>query len=124
MFYHMASKKILIVEDELIIALMLEQMVAQMQHEVIGKVSTGEEAIDQALSMRPDIILMDINLQGEVDGIEAASTIQEKSNIPVIYITGNTNFMCKERLKNTDYIDFLAKPVTKDQLSDSFALVS
>jgi CheY-like chemotaxis protein len=120
----MTNKRILIVEDEGILALMLEQMVTQMQHEVVDKVSTGKEAINQALSMKPDIVLMDINLKGEIDGIEAASAIQEKSDIPVIYITGNTDSMYKERLENTDYIDFLAKPVTKNQLSYSLALVS
>jgi CheY-like chemotaxis protein len=124
MFYQMTNKRILIVEDEMIIALMLEQMVAQMQCEVVGKVSSGEEAVVQALSARPDIILMDINLEGEIDGIEAASIIQRRSSIPIIYITGNTDFMYKERLQQTDYVDFLAKPITKDQLSDSFALVS
>jgi CheY-like chemotaxis protein len=120
----MANKRVLIVEDNMTIALIHEKIVTQMGHEVIDKVASGEEAVDQALSLQPDIILMDIDLEGEMDGIEAAMIIQKKSDIPVIYITSNTNFRYKERLKNTDYIDFLAKPISKCQLSDSFVFLS
>lgn len=120
----MTSKKVLIVEDEMIIALMLEQMVVKMGHEVVDKVSTGESAIEKALCYRPDVILMDIRLQGEIDGIEAIAVIQKRLDIPVIYITGNTDQMYKQRIKQTDYLDFLVKPITQYKLSSLFDLAS
>lgn len=120
----MAKKKILIVEDEMIISLTLEQMVTQMGHQVVDKVTTGEKAIQKALESHPDVILMDIRLQGKMDGIEAISEIQKEMNVSVIYITGNTDQMYRQRVKQTDYLDFLVKPVTQHQLSHSLDLAS
>ncbi len=117
------KKKVLIVEDEMIIALMLEQMVSKLGYEIVGKVSTGEMAVEQSVACRPDIILMDIRLQGEIDGIEAVTKIQESMNTStVIYITGNTDKKHKERIKKTKYLDFLVKPVNRQQLSHSLSL--
>lgn len=120
----MANKKVLIVEDEMIISLMLEQMVVQMGHKVVGKATSGEVAVKQALEVQPEVILMDIRLQGNMDGVEAISQIQEKINVSVIYITGNTDQMYKKRVKETQYLDFLIKPVTQHQLSHSLDLAS
>jgi CheY-like chemotaxis protein len=120
----MVSKNVLIVEDELIIALMLEQMVTQMGYNVVDKVTTGELAIEKATMLQPDIILMDIRLQGEIDGVEAISEIQKMHDIPVIYITGNTDQQHQSRLKKTEYLDFLVKPITQNKLSHSLDLAS
>lgn len=124
MFFEMAKKKILIVEDEMIISLMLEQMVTQMGHEVLAKATSGEKAIEHALELQPDIILMDIRLQGKMDGIQAISEIQKKINVSVIYITGNTDQMYRTRIQETEYLDFLVKPVTRNQLSHSLDMAS
>ena len=118
------SKRILIVEDELIIALMIEKMVTKLGHQVIGKVTTGEEAVDKVVQDTPDLILMDIRLQGEMDGIEAMQEIRKKTHIPVIYITGNTDAHNKERVKKSDYLAFLTKPVTMYDLDQSFNFAS
>ena len=120
----MTKKKVLIVEDEMIISLMLEQMISRIGHEVVDKVTTGEMAVERAVAMQPDIILMDIRLQGKMDGIEAMLEIQKTTNIPVIYITGNTDQMYKRRIKETQYLDFLVKPITQHQLSNSLDLAS
>ncbi|PAU93309.1 response regulator [Aliifodinibius salipaludis] len=120
----METKKVLIVEDEMIIAMLIERMVTNMGHEVIEKISSGEEAIDKALELSPDIILMDIRLRGEIDGIEAMSKIQEKMAIPVIYISGNSDLAHREKIEMTEYIDFLSKPITESDLSKSFNIAS
>ncbi len=114
------KKKVLIVEDEMIIALLIERMVANLGHEVIGKVSSGEEAVTMALESEPDLILMDIRLQGELDGVEAMIKIRENKNIPVIYISGNTDAVHREKIEQTDYIEFLSKPITISELDRSF----
>lgn len=111
--------KILIVEDELIIALMVEQMIRNLGHEVINTVSSGEEAIEEALNSNPDLILMDIRLKGRIDGIEAMNEIRKKNDIPVVFITGNTDQMYQQRISNLEYLEFLTKPITIKELSRS-----
>lgn len=124
MLQQMANKNILIVEDEMILSLMLSQMITQMGHKVVDNVCTGENAIEKAIELSPDVILMDIRLQGKMDGIEAITKIQEKINVSVIYITGNTDKMYRKRVKTTQYLDFLVKPITQHQLSHSLNLAS
>lgn len=108
----------------MIIAMLIERMVANLGHEVLDKVSSGEEAIEKALAQNPDLILMDIRLKGEIDGIDAICKIQEKMNIPVIYISGNSDLAHLEKIETTDYIDFLSKPITQSDLSKSFGVAS
>lgn len=120
-----SAKKILIVEDELIIALVIERMVQDLGHNVLGKVTSGEAAVRAAKEHNPDLILMDIRLQGEIDGIEAMSRIRQISrNIPVIYITGNTDDAYRKRVEQTDYLGFLTKPVTLGDLTRTFSCAS
>ena len=120
----MQTKKVLIVEDELIISLLIERMVSNLGHEVVEKVSSGEEAIAAAKQHEPDIILMDIRLQGEIDGIEAMKKIREQKDVPVIYISGNTDKLHKDKVDSSEYIEFLSKPITFSELSRSFNLAS
>lgn len=112
-------KDILIVEDDMIISLVLEKMVMRLGYEVVGRVTTGEKAIEEAGRLNPDVILMDIRLNGEIDGIEAMSTIQQTLDIPAIYITGNTDQVHRRRAEATDYIDYLIKPVDLNVLARS-----
>lgn len=121
----MEPMKVLIVEDELIISLLIERMLGNLGHEVIAKVSSGEDAIDIAREKKPDLILMDIRLQGEMTGIEAMEQIREKHNdVPVIYISGNTDKLYQEKIDSSDYIEFLSKPITFSALSRSLQLAS
>lgn len=111
------SKKVLIVEDDILQQIILEQMVTSMGHTVIAKVSKGTEAIKSALRLDAvDLILMDIKLSDNIDGIEAMSKIRKSSNVKVIYVTGNTEPENVERAKKTDYVAFLSKPVDKGLL--------
>lgn len=119
-----SSKSILIVEDELIIALMIEQMVQNLGHTVLAKVTTGEAAVEAAREHNPDIILMDIRLQGEMDGIEAISEIRRTAHIPVIYISGNSDESYRKRVEESEPLDFLTKPITLRDLSRSFSHAS
>ncbi|HKL17633.1 MAG TPA: response regulator [Halalkalibaculum sp.] len=119
-----SSKGVLIVEDELIIALMIERMVQNLGHKVLAKVTSGEAAIVAAKEHRPDIILMDIRLQGEMDGIDAMSVIRRTSNIPVIFITGNSDENYRKRVEEADPLGFLTKPITQGDLSRSFSCAS
>lgn len=114
--------KVLIVEDEMIIALMIEKMLERLGFTVVGKVTSGEEAIEFASSRKPDLILMDIRLQGEMDGIEAIRFIKEKVNTKVIYISGNTDNLYKKRVKKTDCLGFLTKPITITELKKAINL--
>ena len=83
----MLKIKILIVEDEIITAKALKQRLENMNHSVVGIVGNGEDAIQKAGETSPDIILMDIVLKGNMDGIETAKKIMNIYNIPIIYLT-------------------------------------
>jgi CheY-like chemotaxis protein len=76
--------RILIVEDESIVRLDLQQRLERMGHTVVGLASEGEEAVAKAVELKPDLILMDVRLEGEMDGIEAAGRIRERQATPVI----------------------------------------
>lgn len=113
------SKKILIVEDDMIISMVLERMIVKLNHQVINKVITGAKAIESARDLRPDLILMDIQLKDDIDGISAMQTIRETSQVPVIYITGNSDQYNLSRAKKTDFIDYLVKPIQMSDLKRS-----
>lgn len=111
------NNRILIVEDDMILAMVIEQMVLQLGYEVIDKVKKGEEAVQSALRNDPSIILMDIRLDGQMDGIEAVKQIHSNTDIPVIYITGNNDPGSRERADQTHHTEFLVKPVDQNTLS-------
>lgn len=119
-----SSKKLLIVEDELIIALMIEKMAENLGHTVLAKVTSGEDAVEAAKELNPEIILMDIRLQGEMDGIDAMNEIRRTTNIPVIYITGNSDASYQKRIEESEPLDLLTKPITLGDLSRSFSYAS
>lgn len=81
------AAQILIVEDEQIIAADLEGKLAQLGHQVVGSAASGEDAIVLAERLRPELVLMDIRIQGGMDGIEAARRIQALTGVPVVFIT-------------------------------------
>jgi CheY-like chemotaxis protein len=111
--------RVMVVEDEMIQALYIEQTLLKLGYEVIDTVSTGKAAIEKALEEKPDFITMDIQLKDNIDGIEATQEIQKRLDIPVIYITGNSNHFHSEKLQNTTFIDLLSKPVSGPQILNS-----
>ena len=80
--------KIMIVDDDSTIQMELEEYLAHMDYTVVGTADTGEGAIEMAREMKPDLVLMDINLPGEMDGISAAQKIKEEMDVAVVFITG------------------------------------
>ncbi|SHG21261.1 Response regulator receiver domain-containing protein [Fodinibius roseus] len=112
-------KKVLIVEDDMIISMVLERMINKMGFDTVEKAVTGKKAISLAQEHEPDIILMDIQLKDDIDGITAMQKIRESSDVPVIYITGNSDQYYKERARETNYIDYLIKPIEMDDLKTS-----
>jgi CheY-like chemotaxis protein len=115
-----SAKGILIVEDDMIIAMVLERMVRKLDHQVLDKVITGKEAIESARENDPDLILMDIQLKDNIDGIDAMHEIRKNSEVPVIYITGNSDQYNLNRAKETNFIEYLVKPIRMEDLKDSF----
>ncbi|MDR9415359.1 MAG: response regulator [Gracilimonas sp.] len=114
-----SSKKILIVEDDMIISLVVENMIKKLGHTLVGKSASGEEAIDLALEHKPDVVLMDIRLKGNIDGIEAVIRIKEHIDTEVIYLTGNSDKVNYDRAKATECIDLISKPFTIGELTRS-----
>jgi signal transduction histidine kinase len=102
--------KILIVEDESIIALYIKRNLLEAGYEVVAIVGSGEEAVESAAIYQPDLILMDIRLQGAMDGIEAARQIGEQSEVPIVFLTAHTDRDMLDRAKATDPFGYLIKP--------------
>ena len=105
------QKSILIVEDEVLLSAWLKIQIKYEGYLVCGCITTGEEAIEFVKETKPDVILMDINLVGEIDGIEAAEVINEKSNIPIIFMTGYVESEIYERAQKSKPVAYLTKPV-------------
>jgi len=114
----MKTADILIVEDEGIIALAIKVSLENNGHTVVGIVSTAEDAVKEASNKRPNLILMDIRINGEHDGIFAAVKIREILDIPVIYMTGFSDAATMKRALETNPHAFLAKPVNINRLQE------
>ncbi len=115
--------RILVVEDDMIIAAHICLQLTNLGYEITGIETRGEEAVVHANVNTPDIILMDVNLRGTLDGIETAKMIQQKINIPIIYLTANTDEASFQRAKETHPYAFIPKPLNSVQLRRAFALV-
>src|SRR6185436_16807290 len=102
--------RILVVEDEMIIAAKIAMQLTNLGYEVTGILPKGEEAIKHVEDEKPDIIVLDINLKGKIDGIEAAKQIQQIADIPIIYLTANSDDATFNRAKPTRPYAFISKP--------------
>ncbi len=112
----MEKKRVLLVEDEAVIAINIRKILEGRGYEVVRVVTTGEEAVKQALSGSPDLILMDIMLKGEMDGIAAAEKIKQSSDIPVIYMTAHSDDSTLQRAKATAPYGYVLKPASPNEL--------
>ena len=115
------KKKVIIVEDDLILNLLYESYLERLGFQTEGELVYGKTAIETAKKITPDLIVMDISLEGEIDGIEAMLEIRKFSDVPVIYITGNSDPYHVERAEETKYIDYLTKPIEVDDLKKSIS---
>ena len=102
--------RLLIVEDEGIVGLNIQRRLEGLGYKVVANVSSGEEAIEAAQESHPDLVLMDIKLEGNVDGIEAAAEIRDRFQIPIVYLTAYTNEETLNRAKLTEPYGYILKP--------------
>jgi len=112
----MSRKRILVVEDEAIIAEDIEISLNDMGYEVVAVVSTGEDALRESEEKHPDLVLMDVVLGGDMDGIETANRIRQNLHIPVIYLTAYTDDKMLERAKITEPFGYMIKPIREREL--------
>ena len=118
----MSSKiKILIAEDEAIFALSMQRALIRLGYEVCGLISTGEEAAARVKQEKPDLAIIDVILNGCVNGIEAATEIRLWSDIPIIFITGYEEGKLIERIKSVPSSRYLIKPITPKDLESAIA---
>lgn len=110
--------KVLIVEDDMLLSMVEERLIQKLGFDVVGKVAQGSEAIEKVLDLEPDVIVMDISLKGDMDGIETMEAIREKSGVPVIYLSGSSDRYHYERAKKTGFVGFLTKPITSGDLKE------
>ena len=111
-----AAARVLIVEDERLIAIDLQRRLTRLGHTVIALAASGQEAIHKALTLRPDVVLMDVRLQGDMDGVEAARGIQASAAIPVVFMTAYVDEETQQRVKATSAWGCLYKPFTPHQV--------
>lgn len=112
----MTEGRILIVEDEHIVAMGIKRMLKSLGYTVTGVASSGEDAISKAESTFPDVVLMDIMLKGDIDGVEAAKEIKERFNIQVVYLTAYSDDKILERVKTTEPLGYIVKPFDEKDL--------
>ncbi len=112
----MVGKKIFIVEDDMIIQMFIERILNNLGLEVVGEARTGDETIAFLENNRPDFILMDIGLAGDKDGVETAEIINKLYQIPIIFLTGNSDKPTLERAKMTQPVGFINKPIDEASL--------
>lgn len=110
------TQSILVVEDEKISSMLLEHLLSKLNYRISGTACTGEEAIRQAASLCPDLIIMDVGLKGALNGIEAAQIIREHQKIPILFLTAYTFEEIADRHDLPDKFGFLPKPVMMEEL--------
>ncbi|MGK4567487.1 response regulator [Flavobacterium sp. 3HN19-14] len=108
--------RILVVEDELIIAEDMCNVLSNMGYGVVGNAMDYEEAIAFLDAEKPDLILLDVNLNGKKDGIDLAEIINQNYEVPFIFTTSYSDAVTLERAKKTNPINYLVKPFKKEQL--------
>ena len=109
-------KKILIVEDEAVIAIRLQERLTAMGYHIIGMSYSSEEAMEHARRLRPDVILMDIMIPGKMDGIAVANSVKTELDIPVIFLTAFSEDKIIDRAKQAEPYGYIVKPFQDREL--------
>jgi two-component system, response regulator PdtaR len=118
----MTGKKILIVEDNAIVALETKERLKRLGYTIAGVTGTGRDAINLARTAIPDLLLVDINLKGDIDGITVTEQIAAFMAVPVIYITAYSNEETKNRALKTRPVAYLVKPFREQDLYRSIEM--
>ena len=109
----------LIVEDETLIAEELRERLSRLGFSVIAAVDSAEEGIAIATRERPDLVLMDIRLRGEKDGVQAAEEIHQQVDVPIVYLTAYSDRQTVDRAKRTEHDGFILKPFHRGELQST-----
>jgi len=112
----MAATRVLVVEDERIVALHLRQQLGRLGYDVTAVASSGEQALRQLAVQQPDVVLMDIHIEGAMDGIETARRIPEASQVPIVYLTAYSEEATLARARSTKPYGYLLKPFSEREL--------
>jgi CheY-like chemotaxis protein len=120
----LATPRILIVEDESLVAFNLDRRLTRLGYSVVGRVATGAEAIHGALALCPHVVLMDIHLRGEMDGVEAAQAIRAQKPIPIIFLSAYVDGATIARLRAAGTAEaYLRKPIVDHTLQQTLQQV-
>jgi len=114
--------RIMIVDDDVIITKLLEDLLTSIGYKVVESVSSGEEAVDMAKRLRPDIILMDIVMPGRLDGIDASEMIKAELDIPVIFLTAYTDDKFIKKAKTVEPFGYIVKPFQEKEIKAAIEL--
>jgi len=114
--------RILIVEDEPIIAADVEMTLEDLGYEVVGIKDNATDALETIKKAKPDLVLLDINLEGDIDGVMLAQDINKSFNIPFIYLTSNADSLTINRVKRTQPAGFIIKPFSEKDLQSNIEI--
>jgi DNA-binding response OmpR family regulator len=117
-----AARRIMIVEDEIFTGKILQTSLIYWGYDVCEVVRSGEESVKRAAHENPDVILMDVNLAGQMDGIEAATQIRSVCNTPIIFLTSNSDDDTKKRSESATPAAYLIKPAPIEEILSSIEL--
>ena len=107
----MSPAKVMIVEDEVIVALATEKMLKKLGFIVCGNVTSGEEALEAFGGECPDVVIMDIRLDGKLDGIETTHLLKKRKDVPVIFVSAFSDDSTRKRADATNPLAFMSKPL-------------
>jgi|JI8StandDraft_1071087.scaffolds.fasta_scaffold04785_5 CheY-like chemotaxis protein len=117
----MMKINILVVEDEPFLGLNIKQKIESFGHHVIAVVPSGDEAFQVVSEKVPDLILMDINLEGTLSGLETADSLKDQFSVPILFLTGCLGEADQHKIAQVPSYHFLLKPFTTDQLRESIS---
>src|ERR1044071_1634483 len=112
----MDKARILVVEDESLLAEDIQERLKRLGYAVAAVAHSGEQALASVAAGQPELVLMDIRLRGNMDGIDTARVMRERYNLPVVYLTGEANIATLERAKATEPLGYLLKPIDEKRL--------
>ena len=114
--------RVLIVEDDVLIARLIESHLLEAGHQIAGIEFSGERALDKVHSQKPDLVLLDINLEGTMDGIEVAEKIRDKNEVPFLFLTALSDVETLNRAKQVEPCGYIVKPYKATDLHSSIAI--
>ncbi|TLX77433.1 response regulator [Labilibacter sediminis] len=115
-------RKVFVVEDDRFITAIFTMFLRDLGHEFVGRTGSGKEALEKCRELRPDVVLMDIHLEGDLDGIQTAEMLKRELEVPIIYISSDTSSQVIERAIVSNSYGYLVKPINKKELGISIDL--